>query len=73
MPASVSLLQPRHRLKNLLFVADDTSGLLTYRLASPGTPALISQFPSGSAVGEVAVEGNLVLMGTLIKGSSSST
>jgi hypothetical protein len=47
---------------NLLLIAADTAGLLTYSVSNPMVPALLSQFQPSSAVDGVTVDGNLALL-----------
>lgn len=49
---------------NLLYIAADTAGLLTYDVSNPSAPALLSQYlPAGSsAVEGVSLDGNLALL-----------
>lgn len=47
---------------NLLLIAADTAGLLTFSVANPSSPVPLSQYQPSSAVEGVALDGNLALL-----------
>ena len=47
---------------NLLLIAADTAGLLTFSISNPSAPVLLSQFKPSSAVEGVVIDGNLALL-----------